>query len=335
MDNYESVVSEVVFGEKQAVRNYPGCCINVQIRCLWSFYDKNKDSLDITYAIAGVKHVENAQPPVKEDLEPSEQNSQPKNEPVQVEVHDIVLAGKDQLEEASNTATRKLDCEMECTERFTKLGLIRNTWIGDDELKNLKSTAIPQSKDAAAAKDTAEKPKVSTEPAKQVGSKQQQQQKPTNRLADLFKNAPPKKTAEEKETTISDNHDDTHGDEDVKMEDAPRKKMSQSERLQKQAELQRMFDDDDEEEEEEENAKADEDEEMADADINLELDVDKEKGKEKEQSDKQAEKPKTNEEKPAEKKQEKKPPAPKKPPAQSKQGKKGKQTTLQSFFKKG
>lgn len=26
MDNYESVVSEVVFGEKQAVRNYPGCC---------------------------------------------------------------------------------------------------------------------------------------------------------------------------------------------------------------------------------------------------------------------------------------------------------------------
>lgn len=79
----------------------PGIVLGILIvlnRCLWSFYDKNKDSLDITYAIAGIKHVDNAQPPVIDDLEPSEQESQPKNDPAQLEVYEIVLAGKDQLE---------------------------------------------------------------------------------------------------------------------------------------------------------------------------------------------------------------------------------------------
>jgi hypothetical protein len=88
------------------VETSPGIVLGILIvlnRCLWSFYDKNKDSLDITYAIAGIKHVDNAQPPVIDDLEPSEQESQPKNDPAQLEVYEIVLAGKDQLEGKSFT----------------------------------------------------------------------------------------------------------------------------------------------------------------------------------------------------------------------------------------
>lgn len=54
--------------------------------------------MDVTYAIAGVKLVDNPQTPMKEDLEPSEQSSPLKNEPEQLEVYEIVLAGKDQFE---------------------------------------------------------------------------------------------------------------------------------------------------------------------------------------------------------------------------------------------